>query len=299
MSVQYRVTRKEISPSVGNIAGISATLVGESQNEEDFVPPFDPVHFPQGAPVDGADGSTFAPGSMILMQGEGVSGAYILSPEHEWLRQFAPKEKNEFSFEVYTAGTLITHVKGIIFYVLVNGVETGYEYGHYGVELKFDAAQFDYYTITIGGIIQSINFSYMKETGQWRHAGSDCTKILSPLPSTLSNTTNFARMFLNDLDNLNDQLEYIPPNLFMNYPDAENFKSTFAYRRSLTTNVEHLFDKCKKIKNVSNCFEKCGLTGKAPELWNSEKWPDITSYSGCFRDCTGLSNYADIPAGWK
>ena len=59
----------------------------------------------------------------------------------------------------------------------------------------------------------------------------------------------------------------------------------------------HLFDGCTALNDVTALFKDCTLlTGNAPELWNNT---NITSYSECFKNCTKLSNYADIPDAWK
>jgi len=42
-----------------------------------------------------------------------------------------------------------------------------------------------------------------------------------------------------------------------------------------------------------------GMGGTVSELWNTEKFPNISTYIHTFTGCTGLDNYADIPDGWK
>ena len=68
--------------------------------------------------------------------------------------------------------------------------------------------------------------------------------------------------------------------------------------KSLTGEIpENLFKNCTKVTSFSAAFYNCkGLIGAAPELWKRE---NVTSSVECFDGCTGLSNYADIPAGWK
>lgn len=48
-------------------------------------------------------------------------------------------------------------------------------------------------------------------------------------------------------------------------------------------------------------FSGCtNLTGQAPELWNMRNAEGYTcSGRRCFRDCTNLSNYGDVPDTWK
>ena len=42
-----------------------------------------------------------------------------------------------------------------------------------------------------------------------------------------------------------------------------------------------------------------GLLGSVAELWNTTAFPNVTAYSDTFTGATGLTNYADIPDGWK
>lgn len=41
-----------------------------------------------------------------------------------------------------------------------------------------------------------------------------------------------------------------------------------------------------------------GLTGGVYDLWNDSNYNTLP-HSGCFRNCTGFSNYSDIPEDWK
>ena len=44
-------------------------------------------------------------------------------------------------------------------------------------------------------------------------------------------------------------------------------------------------------------FENCtSLTGNAIELWNNS---NIEYHENCYKGCTNLSNYDQIPEGWK
>jgi hypothetical protein len=42
-----------------------------------------------------------------------------------------------------------------------------------------------------------------------------------------------------------------------------------------------------------------GMGGTVSDLWNATDFPNITAYANTFTGCTGLTNYADIPDGWK
>lgn len=62
------------------------------------------------------------------------------------------------------------------------------------------------------------------------------------------------------------------------------------------------FNNCSKLENVSELFRDCSnMTGTAHKFWDKNKHPLITE-SGqgqCYRGCTKLSDYNDIPANWK
>jgi len=50
------------------------------------------------------------------------------------------------------------------------------------------------------------------------------------------------------------------------------------------------------VTAFDNCFDgDTSLTGSAPTLWTL--YPGATG-TGCFTNCTGLSNYNDIPETW-
>lgn len=57
------------------------------------------------------------------------------------------------------------------------------------------------------------------------------------------------------------------------------------------------------VTTVSGMFADIGdgLTGVAPEFWNSTNFPNLSAPFNTppFRGATGLSNYEDIPANWK
>ena len=56
------------------------------------------------------------------------------------------------------------------------------------------------------------------------------------------------------------------------------------------TNISNLY-------NVESMFENCtSLTGNAIELWNNS---NIEYHENCYKGCTNLSNYDQIPEGWK
>jgi hypothetical protein len=76
----------------------------------------------------------------------------------------------------------------------------------------------------------------------------------------------------------------------------------------LTSIPNSLFDNISgsaaspKTINLSSVFRQTttvnALTGNAPTIWS---YPYLTASisTNAFTNCTGLTNYASIPAGWK
>ena len=56
-----------------------------------------------------------------------------------------------------------------------------------------------------------------------------------------------------------------------------------------------------KLERVMSVFSNtiASPTGTAPSLWLTSWQPNITNYTNAFYGCTALSNYAQIPNGWK
>ena len=125
-----------------------------------------------------------------------------------------------------------------------------------------------------------------------------CTSLVS-IPHGLFDNCTSARQFARCFANCGS-LSSIPEGLFDNCTTATTFNACFMDCTSLTAIPGGLFDSCTAVQNFALCFEHCSaLTGPAPELWDTTKWPNVVSSSSCFRGCTGLSNYTDIPSDWK
>lgn len=137
------------------------------------------------------------------------------------------------------------------------------------------------YVITIYGELKAI---YTSGWGAW--TPELLTQILSSVPSAVD-SISFGQ----------SNLTSIPPDLFLNAEYTRSFSNAFAGCTSITSIPAGLFDHCNNVVWLNNCFDGCtNLTGEAPPLW--EMFPD-TSHGNCFRGCTGLSNYNEIPSGWK
>ena len=121
-------------------------------------------------------------------------------------------------------------------------------------------------------------------------------------------------------------LKAIPAGFFDTVRVSCGFYGTFAGDTALTTIPAGLFSKATGSPNFNQTFKGCGLTalpidtfaaeatpnsfnqtfmdcgdleGNVPELWNL--YPGVTSadHKECFSGCDLVSNYADIPTGWK
>lgn len=90
----------------------------------------------------------------------------------------------------------------------------------------------------------------------------------------------------------------IPKELFQNCSELKSVRELFVGCSGLNGIIEEgLFDNCPKIKSFSLVFDGCyNLTGSTPKLW--ERSSD-TRGELCFRRCTKLSNYSEIPSNWK
>ena len=119
--------------------------------------------------------------------------------------------------------------------------------------------------------------------------------------------TNFGSCFYDC-----SSLTAIPEGLFDHCTAVTDLYFCFYKCSSLTAIPVGLFDHCTVVTNFFKCFYKCSsLTGETPytivdgkkvKLW--ERSPEngfvkISSDSKCFIGCTGLSDYAEIPYGWK
>ena len=109
----------------------------------------------------------------------------------------------------------------------------------------------------------------------------------------------------------------VPEGLFDKCTDIEYFSGLFAECKNLKSLPVNLFDFNKKAKNFYQTFRDCtALTGESPytiinvdgtdvkvHLYERSSYPEYftapTVSSICFQNCTGLSDYDNIPANWK
>lgn len=107
-------------------------------------------------------------------------------------------------------------------------------------------------------------------------------------------------------------LTTIPEGLFDKLAAAESFVDCFYGCNKLKAIPSGLFDHCTRIYYLVNCFFACtNLTGETPyTMVDGKKVPLWRRYEGngfrrvkwvncCFKGCTGLSDYDEIPDVWK
>lgn len=91
----------------------------------------------------------------------------------------------------------------------------------------------------------------------------------------------------------------IPKGLFKNNINAKNFRSTFEYCWELTTVPFDLFDNCRNITNVRRCFADCTeITSALPDVWNKDKFPNVTDGTDYAKGCTKAANWNEIPSNF-
>jgi len=121
---------------------------------------------------------------------------------------------------------------------------------------------------------------------------SSLTEIPDGLFDNNVNAVDFSSCFRNCIN-----IKKIPDKLFDNNINATTFSYCFSSCSSLTEIPDGLFNNNVKAVNFSNCFFNCiKLEGLAPALWLRT---NVEKYSSCFYGCNKLSNYNDIPNGWK
>lgn len=119
-------------------------------------------------------------------------------------------------------------------------------------------------------------------------------------------------------------LESIPADLFSaigTKTSSITLSECFLNCSSLKSLPSSLFDTVRRINYIDYCFSGCSsLTGESPytiittadgsesriHLYERERGNDFpnapvssSAHAGCFKDCTGLSDYANIPSSWR
>ena len=105
----------------------------------------------------------------------------------------------------------------------------------------------------------------------------------------------------------NSKLQTIPADEFSNNKELVNVSKVFLNSKELT-NMPNFIEN-KKITNFSQAFDGCSkLTGSTPtdengyKLWQragKQGYPSTINGQHCFRGCTQLDDYDEIPNNWK
>ena len=137
---------------------------------------------------------------------------------------------------------------------------------------------------------------------------SSLTAIPAGLFDKCTNVTDFVSTFEGC-----SSLTAIPVGLFDKCTQVMNFGFTFYGCSALTTIPQGLFDHCTNVTRFTATFMGCSalisespytlINGQKVHLYERKDYPDHftapTSTSDCFQNCTGLTDYAQIPADWK
>ena len=136
---------------------------------------------------------------------------------------------------------------------------------------------------------------------------SDLTSVPEGLFANCTAVTDFSYCF-----SFCYKLTSIPEGLFTNCTAATNFFNCFGNCSSLTAIPAGVFDNCTAVTDFGHCFNSCSsLTGETPytmvngkkvKLWERSTengFSKVTEHNYCFRLSTGLSDYEEIPDGWK
>lgn len=138
------------------------------------------------------------------------------------------------------------------------------------------------FMVNVTSLVDS--FSFMSITSIPSGFFDNCTQITS-FNSTFNQCFN---------------LSSIPSGLFDNNTSVINFSSTFKSCTSINGIPSGLFDNNTNVTTFFSVFRmpttNNSLVGNAPELWTRNPEP-LGLFA--FRNATGLTNYASIPANWK
>ena len=154
-------------------------------------------------------------------------------------------------------------------------------------------------------IIPAGLFDYASNVTSFVNTFVFCTGF-SSIPSGLfdnnTNVTSFSGTF-----NACLSLTSIPNNLFDNNTQVVNFESVFRNCRAITAIPSNFFTNNQSVTTFANAFNMAttanSLGGTTPtdtpsgdEIWQRTPTPVGTD---CFAFCTGLTNFASIPATFK
>lgn len=95
-------------------------------------------------------------------------------------------------------------------------------------------------------------------------------------------------------------LEGIPRNFLKNNTEITNISNLISGCVKITYLPVSLLENNIKLTNVNSAFRDCSnITSLVPELWDEEKYKNVTDFGSTFKNCNSVSNFDDIPLGWK
>lgn len=164
--------------------------------------------------------------------------------------------------------------------------------------------------ITSGDIITDDTWSLMRIGTAVSHINEQ-VKFCEPIPFVelfiySINLTNIDKMFSNQ--------QGITKIFQNNFPERiVSMNYTLSNCINLTSvDSDFIYVNCGKLKSIEGCFSGCiNLEGESPSLtYNGQKYKlwELTEKNGypyningreCFRGCTKLTDYDQIPANWK
>lgn len=155
-------------------------------------------------------------------------------------------------------------------------------------------------------------FIYNSQVTSFQSTFQNCSS-LTAIPATLFANNVVANTFLSTFEGCSS-LKEIPNGLFVNNLNVNNFQKTFFKCDNAKLNPNIFCDESVssakdnrfkgKAINFINCFAREGATyvgvkGTAPQVWSYAG--TSTKFTTCFGKHSEetISNFADIPAGWK
>lgn len=140
-------------------------------------------------------------------------------------------------------------------------------------------------------------FSYCPKVTTFAGVFKECISLKSVPEGLFDNNTmvtSFGKWWCGAFQECSN-LVSVPNDLFKYNTEVTYFGFTFFQCKKLK-NIPDLSNNTK-VTDFSWMFDSCiNMEGEAYPIWN---FTSVTSFGRCFIGCEKLSNYSEIPAGWK
>lgn len=138
-------------------------------------------------------------------------------------------------------------------------------------------------------------FSNNTKATNFSHCFENCTSLKSIptyyLFSRNVNATNFSYCFRKTSIN-----NYLNNEIFINNKNAIDFSYCFENCALLESVSIDLFDNNKNVTNFSFTFSDCvNIQSDLPDVWNKDKFPNVTDGFNYAYNCKKATNYANVP----